>query len=91
LKVGFLTKIKPRNLNSLTTTNGTSTIKKTKEMLLGAVNGNEIGQLIVNVNTIARVSTFKLLGVQVESILKWNSHVDYIRAKAFSLLYFFKQ
>jgi len=55
---------------------------KTKEMLLGAVNGNEIGQLIVYGNTIARVSTFKLHGIQVESNLKLNSHVDYIHAKA---------
>jgi len=39
--------------------------KKTKEMLLAAVNGNEIGQLIVDGNTIVRVSTFKLLGMQV--------------------------
>jgi len=44
--------------------------KKTKEMLLGAVNGNEIGRLIVDGNTIARVSTFNLLGIQVESNLK---------------------
>jgi len=47
--------------------------QKTKEMLLGAVNGNEIGQVIVDGNTIARVSTFKSLGIQVESNLKWNS------------------
>jgi len=38
--------------------------KKTQEMLLGAVNGNEIGLLIVYGITIARVSTFKLLGIQ---------------------------
>ena len=35
--------------------------KKTKEMLLGAVNGNGIGQLIVDGNTIARVSTLNSL------------------------------
>jgi len=61
--------------------------KKTKEMLLGAVNGNEIGQLIVDGNTISRVYTFMLLGIQVESNLKWKSHVDYIHVKAFSRLY----
>ena len=37
------------------------------------------------------MSTYKLLGIHVESNLKWNSHVDYIRAKAFSRLYFLKQ
>ena len=65
--------------------------EKTKEMLLGAAIGNELGQLIVDGNTIDRVSTYKLLGIHVESNLKWNSHVDYIRAKAFSRLYFLKQ
>jgi hypothetical protein len=65
--------------------------KKTKEMLLGASISNEIGQLIVDGNTIARVSTYKLLGIHVESNLKWNCHVDYIRAKASSRLYFLKQ
>ena len=65
--------------------------KKTKEMLLGAVNGNGISLLIVDGNTIARVSTFKLLGIHVESNLMWNSHVDYIYAKASSRLYFLKK
>jgi len=65
--------------------------KKTKEILLGTDNGNEIDQLIVDGNTIARVSTIKLLGIQVESNLKWNSHIDYIHAKASSRLYFLKQ
>jgi len=64
--------------------------KKTKEMLLGAVNGNELVQLIVDDNTITRVFTFKLLGIQVKSNLKWNSHVDYIHAKASSRLSFLK-
>jgi len=65
--------------------------KNTKEMLLGAVNGNEIGQLIVGRNIIAHVSTFILIGIQVESNLKWNSHVDYIHAKASSRLYILEQ
>jgi len=33
----------------------------------------------------------KLLGMQVESNLKWNSHVDYIHVKASSRQYFLKQ
>jgi hypothetical protein len=41
--------------------------KKTNEKLLRAVNGKGIGQLIDDGNTIARVSTFKLLGIHVES------------------------
>jgi len=49
-------------------------------MLLGAMNGNEIGQLIVDGNIIVRVSIFKLFGIQVESHWKWDSHVDYFHA-----------
>jgi hypothetical protein len=45
--------------------------KKTKEMLVGTANSNEIDQLIVDgKNTIARVLTFKLLGLYVDSNLK---------------------
>jgi len=55
-------------------------------MLLGAVNGNEINQLIVDGNTVARVSTFKLLGIQVEST--WSGTDDYIYTMAFSRLFF---
>jgi len=40
--------------------------EKTKEMLLDTVNDNEISQLIVDGNTIARVYTFKLLGMKAE-------------------------
>jgi hypothetical protein len=65
--------------------------KKTKEMLLGAVDSNEISELLIDGNTITRVSVYKLLGVHVESNLKWNTHVNYICAKASSRLYFLKQ
>jgi len=39
--------------------------------------------------SLVHVSTFELLGVQVESNLKRNSHVDYIHAKASSRLHIF--
>ena len=29
-------------------------------------------------NAIERISTYKILGVFIDSDLKWNSHVDYI-------------
>jgi hypothetical protein len=39
--------------------------KKTKELLVGTANSNEINQLIVEgKNTIARVSAFELLGAR---------------------------
>ena len=51
-------------------------------MLLGTLDSNETSQLIVVGNT--RASVFKLLGLHVESNLKWSSHVDYIFAKTTS-------
>ena len=48
-------------LNKLTT--------KTKEMILGPINKIELPQLTTPAGTIERVSTFKLLGVHIESSL----------------------
>ena len=73
-----------RSRDNLMNTNCT----KTKEMLLGTVDINEKSQLIVDGNIITRVSVFKLLGLYVESNLKWCNHNDYIYAKASSRLYF---
>ena len=64
---------------------------KTKEMFIGAVDRNEISELFIDGNTINRVYVYKLLGVHIESNLKWNTHVNYICAKASSRLYFLKQ
>ena len=38
--------------------------------------------LVVGNNGIARVSTYKILGVFIDGDLKWNSNVDYIYKKA---------
>ena len=38
--------------------------------------------LVVDNNGIARVSTYKILGVFIDGDLKWNSNVDYIYKKA---------
>jgi len=62
--------------------------KKTKEMLLGAVNGNEKGQLIVMV--ILSLVFLLLNGLVYNSNPTWSG-VDYIHAKASSGLYVFKQ
>ena len=45
--------------------------------------------LVVDNNGIARVSTYKILGIFIDGDLKWNSNVDYIHKKAckFSLYY----
>jgi len=49
--------------------------QKTKEMLMGAVNSNEISQLIVAGNIITRVSVFKLPGLHFESLNSNSSGV----------------
>ena len=38
--------------------------------------------LVVDNNGIERVSTYKILGIFIDSDLKWNSNVDYIYKKA---------
>jgi len=40
---------------------------------------------------IDRVVTFNLLGVNVTSDLKWNTHIEAISRKVVSRLYFLKQ
>ena len=41
--------------------------------------------------TIEHVSSFKLLGVSVNTALRWNDHIDTIQVKAAKRLYFIKQ
>ena len=41
--------------------------------------------------TIEQVSSFKLLEVSVNTALKWNDHIDTIKAKASKIVYFLKQ
>ena len=43
--------------------------------------------LVVGNNCIERVSTYKILGVFIDSDLRWNNHVDYIYKKACKRLY----
>ena len=43
--------------------------------------------LVIGNNCIERVSTYKILGVFIDSDLRWNSHVDYIYKKACKKLY----
>ena len=38
-----------------------------------------------------RVTTYKLLGVHIDSTLSWSTHIEYIIKKASTRLYFLKQ
>ena len=60
-------------------------------MLVGTVLNDVNTELIcLDSRHIQRVSVFKLLGVTVDSKLKWNTHIDNICAKASSRLYTLK-
>ena len=57
---------------------------KCKEILINFMfNPNfTLRPLVVDNNGIERISTYKILGVFIDSDLKWNSNVDYIYKKA---------
>jgi hypothetical protein len=65
--------------------------KKTKEMFFGRMSKCSVPQLFIDNNAIVRVNCFKLLGVNIDDKLKWNSHVNSICSKASARLYFLKQ
>ena len=63
---------------------------KTKEMLLCASKHVRIEPLDVDGVDVHPVSSFKLLGVNIERNLKWNSHINSICPKTNSRIYFLK-
>jgi len=64
---------------------------KTKEMILGPLARRDIPILSTAVGSIDRVSSFKLLGIYIESTFCWSLHVDNMVKKATQRLYFLKQ
>ena len=63
--------------------------KKTKEMIIAQGKFKESYlTLEYNGSTIEQVSSFKLLRVSVNTALRWNDHIDTIKAKAFKRLCF---
>ena len=65
-------------------------VTKTKEMIVG-VNVNPPPQLVYNDETIERVLCYKLLGVLIDTNLKWDNHIDLICLKASARLHFLVQ
>ena len=61
------------------------------EMILGPLAKFNPPLLSTTVGTIDRVTSFKLLGVHIDSTLSWTTHVNNIIEKATSRLYFLKQ
>ena len=62
---------------------------KCKEMLINFIlhPNFTLKPLVVGNNCIERISTYKILGVFIDSDLRWNSHVDYVYKKACKRLY----
>jgi len=61
---------------------------KTKQMIIGPLAKINLPLLTTPLGTIERISSFKLLGVHIESSLSWSTHVNCIFKKATSRLYF---
>ena len=63
---------------------------KCQEMLINFMSypNFTLRPLVVDNNGIERVSTYKILGVFIDSDLKWNSNVEYIIKKLASLQVF---
>jgi len=55
---------------------------KTKEMILGCLAQTNLPLLTTSTGTIERVTSFKLLGVYIDSSLSWTTHINNITKKA---------
>jgi len=58
--------------------------KKTKEMVLGSLDKDSVVPLrpTVSSSVVERVSQYKIIGVMINSDLKWDDHVTAITSKA---------
>ena len=56
---------------------------ETKEMILGPLARSDLHLPILSMRggTVNRVSSFKLLGVYIESVLSWSLHIDNVVKK----------
>jgi hypothetical protein len=63
--------------------------KKSKQMFFGTASSrNQQSPLVLRHDTIDTVPSFKLLGVNISSDLRWDEHVDMICAKASKRLHY---
>ena len=74
---------------SATNQHGLNTFK-TNDMLMSFGNPPQISPLIMNNTEIEMVTETKLLGVYIQSNLKWDAHIEYLNKKAASRLYFLR-
>ena len=64
--------------------------KKTKEIILGTLSKSPPPILMMDGASIERVTTFKLLGLNISSSFKWDNHVNEICSKTASRMHFLK-
>ena len=50
---------------------------KTKEMVLGRLANTNLPLPNIALQTVERVTTYKLLGVHIDSTLSWSTHIEY--------------
>ena len=66
--------------------------KKTKEMIFNFKKSPlKLGHLTIKNTAIECVDSFKLLGVTIQSDMKWNIHIETITKRASKQLFFLKQ
>ena len=66
-------------------------VKKTKEMVLGRFGKESVTPVTMTANPLQQVSQYKLLGVIINTGLKWDDHVNAITSKAAKRLWFLKK
>ena len=64
---------------------------ETKEMVLRRLANTNLPLPNIASQTVERVTTYKLLGVHIDSTLSWSTHIEYIIKKATTRIYFLKQ
>jgi len=64
---------------------------KTKEMVLGRLANINLSLPNIASQTVEGVTTYKLLGVHIDSKLSWSTHIEHTIKKATTRLYFLKQ
>ena len=63
--------------------------KKCKEMLINFMQNDNftLRPIVLDSNTVERVTTYKLFGIIISNDLKWREHINYISKKASKRLY----
>jgi len=64
---------------------------KTKETILGPLSNESFTPLQIAAKPVQRVAEYKLLGVTVNTTLKWDDHINTITSKAAKRLWFLKK